>query len=50
MKSRAFTAEAKWLSQHGKPDEAMAKAREATIIDPTDSEARSLLSSLGGSP
>jgi hypothetical protein len=48
MKSRSYTAEAKWLSTHGKKEEAAMKAREATIIDPTDSEARSLLDSLGG--
>jgi hypothetical protein len=48
LKSRSYTAEAKWLATHGKKDEALMKAREATIIDPNDSEARSLLDSLGG--
>ncbi|HUS29726.1 MAG TPA: HTTM domain-containing protein [Kofleriaceae bacterium] len=48
LKSRAYTAEAKWLATHGKKDDAIVKAREATIIDPTDADARSLLDSLGG--
>jgi hypothetical protein len=45
-KSRSYTAEAQWLATHGKKEEATMKAREATIIDPTDDEARRLLNSL----
>jgi len=48
LKSRAYSAEAKWLATHGKKDDAIAKAREALIIDPSDNDARSLLDSLGG--
>jgi hypothetical protein len=48
LKARAYVAEARWLAAHGHPDEALAKAREATIVDPDDKEARSLLQSLGG--
>jgi hypothetical protein len=48
MKSRAYTAEAKWLAEHGKTEEAIVKAREANIIDPSDNDALTLLDSLGG--
>lgn len=48
LRARAYVAEAKWLAAHGRRDEAIAKAREATIVEPTDSEARSLLDSLVG--
>jgi predicted Zn-dependent protease len=43
----AFTAEARWLATHGKHDEALAKAKQATAADPKDKEARSFLDSLG---
>jgi hypothetical protein len=48
LKARAYVAEARWLATHGRRDEAIAKAREATIVEPNDSEARSLLDSLVG--
>ncbi|NVB85147.1 MAG: HTTM domain-containing protein [Kofleriaceae bacterium] len=48
MKARSYTAEARWLASNGQNDAAIAKAREATIIEPGDSEARSLLNSLLG--
>jgi tetratricopeptide (TPR) repeat protein len=48
LKARAYVAEARWLATHGRRDEAIAKAREATIVEPSDSEARSLLDSLVG--
>jgi hypothetical protein len=48
LEARAYVAEARWLSTHGRRDEAIAKAREATIVEPNDSEARSLLDSLVG--
>jgi hypothetical protein len=48
LKARAYVAEARWLATHGRRDEAIAKAREATIVEPNDSEARSLLDSLTG--
>ncbi|HSD87696.1 MAG TPA: HTTM domain-containing protein, partial [Kofleriaceae bacterium] len=34
LKARAYVAEAKWLAQHGRRDEAIAKAREGTIVEP----------------
>ncbi len=49
LRARSYVAEARWLAAHGKRDEAIAKAREATIVDPTDQEARTLLDSLLGS-
>ncbi len=48
MKARAYVAEARWLVQHGQKDAAIAKAREATIVEPGDAEAQSLLNSLLG--
>jgi hypothetical protein len=50
MRARAYVAEARWLAAHGKRDEALAKAREATIVEPNDSEARTLLDSLTKTP
>ncbi|MEO8840445.1 MAG: hypothetical protein ABI591_18165 [Kofleriaceae bacterium] len=44
--ARAYNAEARWLAAHGKPHEALAKARAATTADPTDAEARNLLAAL----
>jgi tetratricopeptide (TPR) repeat protein len=48
LRARAYVAEARWLSTHGRRDEAIAKAREATIVEPGDAEARALLDSLLG--
>ncbi len=48
LKARSYVAEARWLVAHGKREEAIAKAREATIVEPSDNEARALLQSLGG--
>jgi len=48
LKARAYVAEAKWLSAHGQKEEAIAKAREATIVEPTDADAKTLLDSLLG--
>jgi Flp pilus assembly protein TadD len=48
LKARAYVAEAKWLSAHGQKEEAIAKAREATIVEPTDADAKALLDSLLG--
>jgi hypothetical protein len=48
MKARAYIAEARWLASHGQNDAAIAKVREATIIEPGDTEARTLLNSLLG--
>ncbi|HEX5062919.1 MAG TPA: hypothetical protein VFV99_26275, partial [Kofleriaceae bacterium] len=48
LRSRAYVAEARWLASKGRTDEAIAKAREATIVEPTDQEASSLLNSLVG--
>ncbi|HEY5952134.1 MAG TPA: HTTM domain-containing protein [Kofleriaceae bacterium] len=46
LKARAYLAEARWLATKGRTDEAIAKAREATIVEPNDQEASSLLNSL----
>lgn len=46
LRARAYLAEARWLAAKGRRDEAIAKAREATIVEPNDSEARALLNSL----
>lgn len=46
LRARAYIAEAKWLKSKGRLDEATAKAREATIVEPNDQEAASLLNSL----
>ncbi len=48
LKARAYVAEARWLAAHGRRDEAIAKAREGTIVEPNDSDARTLLDSLVG--
>lgn len=48
LKARAYVMEARWLAAKGRKDEAIAKAREATIVEPNDSEARTLLNSLLG--
>ena len=47
LRSRAYVAEARWLASKGRIDEAIAKAREATILEPNDQEARTLLKNLG---
>ncbi len=47
LRARAYVAEARWLASKGRMNEAIAKAREATIVEPTDQDARSLLSSFG---
>jgi hypothetical protein len=46
LRARAYVAEARWLAAKGRIAEAIAKAREATIVEPNDSEANSLLNSL----
>ncbi len=46
LRARAYLVEARWLAAHGRRDEAIAKAREATIVEPDDAEARGLLNSL----
>jgi hypothetical protein len=46
LKSRSYIAEARWLAAKGQLDEAIQKAREATIVEPNDQEASSLLNSL----
>ncbi len=48
LKARAYVAEARWLSTHGRRNEAIDKAREATIVEPADPEAKALLDSLLG--
>ncbi len=47
LRARSYVAEARWLAAHGRRDEALAKVREATIVEPGDAEARALLDSLG---
>jgi tetratricopeptide (TPR) repeat protein len=44
--ARAYNAEARWLALHGKSQEALAKARDATLADPNDAEARKILTAL----
>jgi hypothetical protein len=46
LKARSYIAEARWLAAKGRTDEAIQKAREATIVEPSDQEASSLLNSL----
>lgn len=46
LRARAYIAEARWLASKGRVDEAIQKAREATIVEPNDQEANSLLNSL----
>ncbi|HEY5925529.1 MAG TPA: HTTM domain-containing protein [Kofleriaceae bacterium] len=46
LKARAYLAEARWLATKGRTEEAIAKAREATIVEPNDQEASALLNSL----
>ncbi len=46
LRARAYIAEARWLATKGRRDEAIQKAREATIVEPNDQEAASLLNSL----
>jgi hypothetical protein len=46
LRARTYVAEARWLATHGKRDEAIEKARVATILEPGDVEARALLDSL----
>jgi len=48
LRARSYVAEAKWLAAHGRRDEALAKAREGAIVEPSDAEAKSLVDSLGG--
>jgi tetratricopeptide (TPR) repeat protein len=47
LRARSYVAEARWLAAHGRRDEALAKAREGAIVEPTDAEAKALLGSLG---
>lgn len=44
--ARAYNSEARWLASHGKSQEAVAKARDATLADPNDAEARNILTAL----
>ena len=44
--ARAYNAEARWLASHGKSQEALVVAREATAADPNDAEARNILAAL----
>ena len=46
LRARAYVAEARWLASKGRTAEAIAKAREATIVEPGHAEAASLLNSL----
>jgi tetratricopeptide (TPR) repeat protein len=46
--ARVRVIEAMWLARHGRMAEAIAKAREATVVEPADAEARRLLSLLTG--
>jgi len=44
--ARAFVAEATWLADHGRRDDALAKARVAARVEPGDAEARALVEAL----
>jgi hypothetical protein len=46
LRARSYIAEARWLASKGRTDEAIQKAREATIVEPNDQEASSLLNQL----
>jgi hypothetical protein len=46
LRARAYVAEARWLARKGRIEEAIAKAREATIVEPSDRDAANLLNSL----
>ncbi|MGE5181096.1 MAG: HTTM domain-containing protein [Acidobacteriota bacterium] len=46
--ARSFVAEARWLAEHGRRDEAIAKAREALAAEPGNADARGLLEALTG--
>jgi hypothetical protein len=46
LRARAYVAEARWLAANQRLDEAIAKAREATIVEPGDQDAASLLNQL----
>lgn len=46
LRARAYVAEARWLASQGRVAEAIAKAREATIVEPSDADAANLLNSL----
>jgi hypothetical protein len=46
LRARAYVAEARWLAANNRLDEAIAKAREATIVEPNDQDAASLLNQL----
>jgi hypothetical protein len=50
--ARPFVVEARWLAAHGRVAQAVDKARDATVADPNDKDARDLLDSLtrGGPP
>ncbi|MBS1118250.1 MAG: hypothetical protein H6Q90_478 [Deltaproteobacteria bacterium] len=47
--ARAFVEEARWLAGNGKLPEAVEKARQATVAEPSSQDARALLDSLSGS-
>lgn len=49
-RARALVAEARWLASRGRHDEALAKARDATLAEPGDRDARALLDQLAGKP
>ncbi|MBA2544893.1 MAG: HTTM domain-containing protein [Deltaproteobacteria bacterium] len=47
-RARAFSEEARWLAAQGRKPEAIAKAKDAVVVDPSDGDARALLDSLTG--
>jgi Flp pilus assembly protein TadD len=46
--ARAWLEEARWLQRHGRIDDAITKAREATYAEPRNADARQLLGTLSG--
>ena len=47
-RARALLEEARWLAQHGRTQDAIAKARQAAAAEPASDEARALLARLTG--
>ncbi len=45
-RARAWMEEARWLAAQGKHDEAVEKARQGTVVEPNNREARTLLDNL----
>jgi hypothetical protein len=45
-RARAFVEEARWLAAKGQPEQALAKAREATFAEPGSAEAQALVTAL----